>query len=533
MQYYDIIIIGGGAAGLMAAVGAGNLTGTTHSGNHLIPGQYPEVRSGKEAGNACRKGLNSKDTAKVLVFEKMPRPGRKIMITGKGQCNFTNVKAWEDFSGHIHPAPNLLKPSFFNLTPEKLIGMFNDAGLDTVIERGDRAFPASHKASDVVDTLVRMATEAGVEIKCGKEVVSIEPHFGRTDGDASRAEWIEGIEDKKDKDSIPETSAISRETDGNKSDNRDCRYFIVKCADGSIYCCDRLIVTTGGLSYPASGSSGDGLVWARNLKLDVHQLFPSLTAIVPEGYKQAGQYGGEKGNPSVRDSIRGHIDRSTPLSTTGRALCGVELDNVNLTVLIDGNPVCEEFGDIAFTDGGLEGPAGFKISRRCVRAVMNGSKVSISIDLKPAVDTDRLDSRISSLWKEISADRRSHGLKYRDRLLILLGKLLPRQAARGFLLCNPNTDHTTLANTLKNWKTGISGFVGYERCVITAGGISAAEINPRTMESRKIPGLHFAGEILDLDGDTGGYNLHIAFSTGYLAGQSAGKSLPSHPVSDR
>ena len=211
----------------------------------------------------------------------------------------------------------------------------------------------------------------------------------------------------------------------------------------------------------------------------------------------------------------------------------MELDNVNLTVLTDGNPVCQEFGDIAFTDGGLEGPASFKVSRRCVRAVMNGSKVSVSIDLKPAVDTDRLDRRISSLWKEISVDRRSHGLKYRDRLLILLGKLLPRQAARGFLLCNPNTDHTTLANTLKNWKTGISGFVGYERCVITAGGISAAEINPRTMESRKIPGLHFAGEILDLDGDTGGYNLHIAFSTGYLAGQSAGKSLPSHPVSDR
>ena len=512
MQYYDIIIIGGGAAGLMAAVGAGNLTGTTHSGNHLIPGQYPEVRSGKEAGNACRKGLNSKDTAKVLVFEKMPRPGRKIMITGKGQCNFTNVKAWEDFSGHIHPAPNLLKPSFFNLTPEKLIGMFNDAGLDTVIERGDRAFPASHKASDVVDTLVRMATEAGVEIKCGKEVASIMPPVNRNEEEAVRNDGKTGADETGNK--------------GNKSDNRACRYFTVKCTDGSIYCCDRLIVTTGGLSYPASGATGDGLVWARNLKLDVHQLFPSLTAIVPEGYKQAGQYGGEKGNPSVRDGIRGHIDRSTPLSAKGKALCGVALDNVNLTVLTDGNPVCQEFGDIAFTDGGLEGPASFKVSRRCVRAVMNGSKVSVSIDLKPAVDTDRLDRRISSLWKEISVDRRSHGLKYRDRLLILLGKLLPRQAARGFLLCNPNTDHTTLANTLKNWKTGISGFVGYERCVITAGGISAAEINPRTMESRKIPGLYFAGEILDLDGDTGGYNLHIAFSTGYLAGQSAAKSCP-------
>lgn len=438
----DIIIIGGGAAGLMAAAGAAETFN----------------RNGKQG--------------KVIVLEKMPRPGRKIMITGKGRCNFTNVKPWNEFSSHVHPKPNFLKPSFYNLTSEKMMDYLQDHGMEAVVERGDRAFPTSHLASDVVDTLVRAAEDAGAEVICGKEVTGIEN--------------IDG--------------------------------FKITCADNSTYSCSRLIICTGGLSYPKTGSTGDGYAWAEELGHKLRPLFPSLTAIVPKGYKDDTLKESDK-------SIKGHIDRSTPLTEIGKELCGNQLKNVGLTLYIDGNTSQDEFGDLDFTDGGLEGPIGFKISRKCVNALVNGSKVSVSIDLKPAVDIEDLTVRINTLWNEVSKDRKTANKQYKERFRVLLTKLLPISLIPGFVRLNPNVDHKTLAKALKNWKMEISGFVGYERCVITAGGISQEEVSPKTLESKLIPGLYFAGEVLDLDADTGGYNLQIAFSTGYLAGISATKSL--------
>lgn len=438
----DIIIIGGGAAGLMAAAGAAETFN----------------RNGKQG--------------KVIVLEKMPRPGRKIMITGKGRCNFTNVKPWNEFSSHVHPKPNFLKPSFYNLTSEKMMDYLQDHGMEAVVERGDRAFPTSHLASDVVDTLVRAAEDAGAEVICGKEVTGIEN--------------IDG--------------------------------FKITCADNSTYSCSRLIICTGGLSYPKTGSTGDGYAWAEELGHKLKPLFPSLTAIVPKGYKDDTLKESDK-------SIKGHIDRSTPLTEIGKELCGNQLKNVGLTLYIDGNTSQDEFGDLDFTDGGLEGPIGFKISRKCVNALVNGSKVSVSIDLKPAVDIEDLTVRINTLWNEVSKDRKTANKQYKERFRVLLTKLLPMSLIPGFVRLNPNVDHKTLAKALKNWKMEISGFVGYERCVITAGGISQEEVSPKTLESKLISGLYFAGEVLDLDADTGGYNLQIAFSTGYLAGISAAKSL--------
>lgn len=443
MKFSDIIIIGAGAAGLMAASGAGN-----HN-------------SGKDLS--------------ITILEKMPRPGRKIMITGKGRCNFTNLKDWNEFSGHIHPKPNLLKPAFHNLTSEKMMDFLNENGLETVVERGDRAFPASHLSKDVVDALVRAAKKGGAEILCEKEVTEI------------RAE-----EDGKEK-------------------------FIIECADGSTYSCNRLIITTGGLSYPTTGSTGDGYRWAKDFGITLRPCFPSLTAVVPKNYKTT------PAEQSVQ--MKGHIDRSTPLSEAGNMLKGIQLKNVGLCISVDGNTVQEEFGDLDFTDGGIEGPIGFKISRRCVNAIVNGSKVAVSIDLKPAVELNELEERVSSLWKQISEDRRSQGKQYKDKFNILLRKLLPYELVPGFMNSNPSSDHKRLGKALKNWKFDIGGFVGYERCVITAGGVSSDEITAKTLESKKIQGLYFAGEILDLDADTGGYNLQIAFSTGYLAGMSAAKSI--------
>ena len=443
----DIIIIGGGAAGLMAAAGAAETF----------------TRSGKGG--------------RVIVLEKMGRPGRKIMITGKGRCNFTNLKAWNEFSAHIHPKPNFLKPSFYNLTSERMMSFLEEHGLETVVERGDRVFPASHLASDVVDSLVRSAEKAGAEILCCKEVREIAGQAGNDEGAGNG--------------------------------------FHISCTDGSEYACRKLIICTGGLSYPKTGSTGDGYGWARQMGHSVRQLFPSLTAIVPRGYKDVPSSGGM--------TIKGHIDRSTPLSEIGKMLCGNQLKNVELSIMIDGNTVQNEFGDLDFTDGGLEGPIGFKVSRKCVNAIINGSRVSAVLDLKPAVDMEDLSVRISTIWNEVSKDRRNANKLYKDRFRIMLTKLLPMSLIPAFVRTNPNADHKTLAKSLKNWKMDIEGFVGYERCVITAGGVSLEEITPKTLESRLVPGLYFAGEVLDLDADTGGYNLQTAFSTGYLAGISAAK----------
>ena len=496
MNNYDIIIIGAGAAGLLAAAGA--------------------------ASNG----------AKTLVLEKMPRPGRKIMITGKGRCNLTNLKQWNEFSTHIHPKPNFLKPSFYNLSSEKLIGFLQDNGLETIVERGDRAFPASHLATDVVDTLVRAAENAGAEISCGKNVMEILHTDSCSDGD---------------KDTEVEGS------------------FILKCSDGSTYSCRKLIICTGGLSYPATGSTGDGYRFATAFGHNIRTLFPSLTAIVPANYKiienaddKAGRLidgigifpppgrgrerlgkwssgplqraatvgrAGANGVNSLPADTNGHINRNTPLSDFGKSLCGNQLKNVSLSLIIDGNTAQEEFGDLDFTDGGMEGPVGFKVSRKCVNASINGSKVTAILDLKPAVELDDLKNRIMRTWDEICKDRRNATRQYKDRFKILLGKLMPMSLIPAFVKAHPNVDHKTLAKALKGWKFEIAGYVGYERCVITAGGVSCEEVTAKTLESKLIPGLYFAGEVLDLDADTGGYNLQTAFSTGYLAGISASKAI--------
>ena len=196
---------------------------------------------------------------------------------------------------------------------------------------------------------------------------------------------------------------------------------------------------------------------------------------------------------------------------------------MGLTVYVDGNEAGYEFGDLDFTDGGIEGPIGFKVSRKCVNAIVNGSKVNVILDLKPAVDDEDLAVRIGCLWNEVSKDKRNSNKLYKERFRILLTKVMPMSLIPAFTKLNPNADHKTLAKALKNWKFEISGFVGYERCVVTAGGVSLEDITAKTLESRIVPGLHFAGEVLDLDADTGGYNLQTAFSTGYLAGISAAR----------
>ena len=451
----EIVIIGGGASGLMAA--------------------YHAARTLVDAGQA----------AQVTVLEKMPRPARKVMITGKGRCNFTNVKDWNAFSGHVRSKANFVKSAFYNLPSQAVVDWFESFGMATVVERGDRAYPASYHASDVVDTLVNACLSLGVKIETDAEVAAIE----------AGEELPQG--------------------------------FRIKLKDGREWLCKRVIVATGGLSYPTTGSTGDGLRWAEELGHHIVPTFPSLTALVPKGYK-------------LQEDKDLHIDRSTPLSELGQALCGVQLKNIQLSLLIEGTEVDSEFGDVDFTDGGLEGPVGFQLSRKAVKALVNGSRVSLLLDLKPGVDLTDLTVRVKALWEEIAKDPRSRGVREKERCRILLGKLMPRELIPGFTAMHPEiitverrsrTDTkvwinlVSIAKALKAWQFDIAGHVGYERAVVTAGGVSTDDFVAKTMESRLVPGLYLCGEVLDIDADTGGYNLQLAFSTGALAGLNAAKSL--------
>ncbi len=503
----DIIVIGGGAAGLMAAVGAA------------------EVLSGSENGGT------------VVVLEKMPRAGRKVMITGKGRCNFTNVKEWGDFQSHIRTDVNFVSPAWHNLTPEAVVEKLRRNGLRSVVERGDRAFPESHNAGDVVDTLLRACTLSGVRVVTDCEVKTID----RT----ARGYSLDCVQTTRKKVKLP-VEDPRKLRPGKPAPTRE--EITIEPVE---YNCSKLIVATGGLSYPGTGSTGDGYLWAEELGHGIDSCYPALTALVPAGYKEAGRLQGE-----IKSAFRGrtvygkskerkiaplpawypkfekHIERITPLSDLGELFNGNNLDNVQLSLLVNGETVQQEFGDIEFTDGGLEGPLGFQVSRKAVKALIDGQKVAVSIDLKPAVETEKLDADVHAKWEEVIADERSRGQSFQRLFRIMLGKLIPWNLTLAFLKTNPKVSVDTLAATLKDWRMDIAGFVGFERAVITAGGVSTADIVAKTLESRKQPGLYFAGEVLDMDADTGGYNLQLAFCTGYLAGASAARALEMKKITN-
>ena len=541
---YDVIVIGGGASGLMAA--------------------YSAASHAAAAGNPLR----------VCVLEKMPRPGRKIMITGKGRCNFTNVKDWSAFSAHIRSGAQFVRSAWRSFPPEKVIEFFESAGMPTVVERGDRAFPASYHSTDVVDTLVRECLGVGVIIQTEAEVAGVEisrlAPLARNDSKGTRND-SEGTRNdsegtRNDSEGTRNDRAWTRnDSEGTQNDRAWTRNdraeaagagegssdlenaslpkhfcngsespspagaassnFTIHLSDGTTHTAAKLIIATGGLSYPGTGSTGDGFTWAKALGHTVTPLFPSLTALVPKGYK----------TEASAAQFKHHIPRETPLSEYGTQLCGVSLKNIGVNLLIQGTVTDEEFGDIDFTDGGIEGPIGFQLSRKAVKAMVNGSKVAMTLDLKPGVPLTDLTVRIKELWEEIGRDRRSQHMREKERCRVLLGKLLPRELIPGFISAHPEiitlerrgradtkvwVNLVSIAKALKEWRFDLEGFVGWERAVVTAGGVSTDEIVPKTMASRLVPGLYFCGEALDIDADTGGYNLQLAFCTGWLAGQS-------------
>ncbi|MEN6619631.1 MAG: aminoacetone oxidase family FAD-binding enzyme [Rikenellaceae bacterium] len=409
----ELIIIGAGAAGMFAAV------------------------------SAAQNGVS------VLLLEKMEKAGRKIRITGKGRCNITNMKDWNEFSSHIHPKSLFFKPAFYNFSSSETVRFFESIGLSTVIERGDRVYPRSGQSKDVVEYLVKHLLSLGVEILYNSKVIDIQCNNNKVE----RVVWS-----KNGTKHAEETKAV--------------------------------IVATGGLSYPSTGSDGDGYLFAKRLGHNVTECWPSLTALMPGNY-------------------------NTELE-------GLKLKNVEIELYIGGNPAQSERGDLEFTNNGIEGPIGFKISRKAVKAMKNGEKIYTVIDLKPALTEEQVTNRIKRELKENGVLRTWN----------LLNLLLPKQLVSPFLISNKikvekyvsvNDDKMVnlLAKTLKYWKLDIDKYTSYERAVVTAGGVSLDEIVSKNMSSKLCSNLFFAGEVIDLDADTGGYNLQIAFSTGYMAGKEA------------
>lgn len=419
----SVVVIGGGAAGMLAAI------------------------------SAARNGAN------VTILEKMERLGRKVRITGKGRCNITNTKTWGEFSTHIYPKHNFFKPAFFNFSNSDTVAFFESIGVKTVTERGERVFPLSEKASDVVDALSSELERLGVITLLRTRVTGILTENGV----------------------VRELSAITETQTGKK------QIILNPLA---------IIIATGGLSYPATGSDGDGYIFAEKSGHKINECTPSLTALMPAGYNWE--------------------------------LEGLRLKNVELTLYIGRDPVQKEMGDLDFTNNGVEGSIGYKISRKAVKAIKSGNRCSLLLDLKPALSNEQLAARIT---RELNA---ANGIS----LKFLLKKLLPEQLISSFIAYSRLDNESIsfgrrektvekLVKSMKCWAMEVESFTSYERAVITAGGVSLDDIYPKSMQSRVVPNMFFAGEVIDLDGDTGGYNLQIAFSTGYLAGRSAAGYLKS------
>lgn len=419
MPKRQVIIVGGGPAGLMAA--------------------------GQSAGTG----------AETLLLEKMDRAGVKLRITGHGRCNLTNADSVREVIKRFPAGGYFVRPALYSLSNEALRTFFAERGVPTEVQRGGRVFPVSEDARDIVAALTRWVDEQGVTLRVHSAVTDLVVEAGQLMG--------------------------------------------VRVADGRVYRADAVVVATGGASYPATGSSGDGYRLAESVG---HTIVPVRPALVP-------------------------------LETAGdaaRRLEGLSLRNVNVSVWIagagegsgSGSKEADAFGEMLFTGFGVSGPIILTLSRQVVDALRMDSRVTLSIDLKPALDHPTLDARI---LRDIDASPKRHA---RNMLAELLpSSLIPVCLEQTRLAAHQPAHRITaeerqrLRLWLKDFRLRVTDHRPLKEAIVTAGGVDTAEVDPHTMASRMIEGLYFAGEILDVDAETGGYNLQAAFSTGWVAGRSA------------
>ncbi len=409
MRTPRVVVIGGGAAGLMAAGRAAELS------------------------------------ARVTVFEKNDTVGRKLSITGKGRCNVTNFCDNDTFIAHLTSNARFMYGAVSRFSCYDTVDFFNRLGVDTVVERGNRVFPRSGKAADIVDALYDYVVSSGGEI-LSAHVKGIDIADG----------CVRGV----------------------RLYNRTVE-------------CDRVIVATGGMSYPSTGSTGDGYAFARAAGHTVTKLLPSLVPLVSRA-------------PFCAE------------------LQGLSLRNIRLTIVDnDSNKeIYSQMGELLFTHFGISGPLVLSASAH-MRSMTDGRYTAV-IDLKPALTPETLDRRLLRDFSD-----------YANRDIVnALRSLLPKSMIPVILRLSGIDPHTKcrevsvlqrreLLTTLKQIAIPVSGFRPLKEAIVTSGGVAVSEVNPKTMESKLVRGLYFSGEVLDLDAYTGGFNLQIAFSTGRLAGENA------------
>lgn len=383
---------------------------------------------------------SAKSGYRTTVVEKNEKIGKKLYITGKGRCNVTNAAEPRDFLENVVVNPKFLSGAVYAFSPADLMELLESEGLKLKIERGNRVFPASDKSSDVIKCLGRMCEREGVEFRFCERALEIIAENGRATGV--------------------------------KTDLTD-------------YAADKVIIATGGISYPLTGSTGDGYRFAASLGHTVVKPVPALSAIETEG---------------------GFSD-----------LAGLSLKNVSLEAVRGGKTVSREFGEMLFTHSGISGPIVLSLSSRINRLPLG--EVSLILDLKPALDYKTLDLR---LLRDFSEKKNK---AFKNSLDLLLPKsLIPIIIKRSGIGADKPVNSITkeerrrLAEALKHFVVKPVSLAPIDEAIVTSGGVSVKEINPKTMESKLVSGLYFAGEVIDFDALTGGFNLHAAFATGRLAG---------------
>ncbi len=429
-KVFDLVVIGGGAAGLMAA------------------------------GTAASHGRS------VLLIEKMEKTARKVNITGKGRCNLTNMCTPEEFLAKVRANADFFAPSLKFFSVETTCRFFKKQGVKLEVEAGRRVFPQGGKAFEISDALRWWCSDNGVVVMLGTKVEEILTAGGRVYG----------------------VSYTNKRGFRRKAEARS------------------VLLTTGGASYPATGSTGDGYGLANRVGHTIVSIRPSLVALKID-------------HPKMAD------------------LVGLRLKNIRAELLIDGEVATSEFGEVEFSTGrehangdsrsrggsgcSMEGAAILRMSRTAVDALIDEKKVEIALDLKPGMTEDILRARIA---------REIEQLQPQAFAIELLRKLLPRNLV--YLVAagagvNPKTyaerlsedEISRLIAAMKRAVFSVVDYGAWEEAIVTAGGVSTEEVDAETLQSRLVKGLYFAGEVLDLDADTGGYNLQIAFSTGRLAAQ--------------
>ena len=404
-----IAVIGGGAAGMIAA--------------------YAAAANGNQ----------------VTVFEKNEKLGKKLFITGKGRCNVTNAADMEECMKQVVSNPRFLYSAFYTFSNQSLIDLIEEAGCPLKTERGQRVFPQSDKSSDIIAALTRLLQQKQVNVRLRTGVKSL-----RTDG-----ERVTGLVTER----------------------------------GETVAADAVIVATGGLSYPSTGSTGDGYRFAKSLGHEVTELRPALVPLV------------------CREEL-------------AKELQGLSLKNVSVRVTDGKKTLYQEFGELLFTHFGVSGPLILSASSKICRKLAE-KPLSLSIDLKPALTMEQLDARLLRDFEQEKNRQFKNSLSqlYPARLadmIVRLSEIEPEKPVNSI----SREERARIVCLTKNLPLTITGTRDYNEAIITQGGIRVREIDPSTMESKLVPGLFFAGEVLDLDAMTGGFNLQIAWSTGYLAGIS-------------